>query len=67
VCWETGDGWSALCPFLNEPIPAVPFPFENKGDTPIPADIKAANLQRIAQQLELLGLDAERIEPPRKP
>lgn len=67
VCWETGDGWRELCPFLNEPIPAVPFPFENKGDTPIPPDIHAANLQRIAAQMKSLGLDAGRIEPPHQP
>ena len=24
-----GDGWEPLCRFLNEPVPAVPFPFVN--------------------------------------
>jgi hypothetical protein len=26
VCWETGDGWSALSRFLNKRIPDEPFP-----------------------------------------
>jgi hypothetical protein len=25
-----GDGWEKLCPFLGEPIPAVPFPKRNE-------------------------------------
>lgn len=25
-----GDGWNVLCPFLNKPIPSVPFPHRNK-------------------------------------
>jgi hypothetical protein len=25
-----GDGWANLCPFLGLPIPAIPFPHENK-------------------------------------
>jgi hypothetical protein len=25
-----GDGWEVLCPFLNVPIPSVPFPHENR-------------------------------------
>jgi len=26
-----GDGWDKICSFLNEPIPNVPFPHQNKG------------------------------------
>jgi hypothetical protein len=32
VCWENGDGWEKLCPFLGVPIPDVPIPHANKGD-----------------------------------
>jgi hypothetical protein len=31
VCWETGSGWSEVCEFLGKPIPATPFPHENRG------------------------------------
>lgn len=31
VCWEDGDGWPALCAFLETPIPDVPFPRTNAG------------------------------------
>ena len=32
VCWETGDGWDALCAFLgHEPPAGVSFPHENAG------------------------------------
>ncbi|HWD09407.1 MAG TPA: sulfotransferase [Actinomycetota bacterium] len=30
VCWETGSGWTELCPFLGVPVPkGVPFPHAN--------------------------------------
>lgn len=32
VNWEEGDGWEKLCSFLEEPVPAKPFPHANKGD-----------------------------------
>jgi tetratricopeptide (TPR) repeat protein len=32
-----GQGWSELCAFLGRPIPAQPFPWENRGAPP-PAD-----------------------------
>ena len=28
---ERGDGWEKLCRFLDNPVPNVPFPHENKG------------------------------------
>lgn len=31
VDWEAGDGWEQLCGFLGEPVPAIPFPHENRG------------------------------------
>ncbi|HNX69324.1 MAG TPA: sulfotransferase [Candidatus Omnitrophota bacterium] len=34
VCWENGDGWEKLCAFLEKPVPAQPFPWENKAATP---------------------------------
>jgi hypothetical protein len=31
VSWDNGDGWEALCSFLNHsPAPEVPFPHKNK-------------------------------------
>jgi len=58
VCWETGDGWSELCTFLELPLPNLPFPQVNVGSTPIPADVMAHNQQLIAHQLRLLYDDA---------
>ena len=29
VCWEQGDGWQKLCPFLGVDVPLVPFPHAN--------------------------------------
>lgn len=29
VCWERGDGWDELAPFLGHETPAEPFPHEN--------------------------------------
>jgi len=26
----SGDGWDKLCPFLDKPIPEIPFPWRNK-------------------------------------
>lgn len=31
VCWEDGDGWDKLCGFLQQPLPAAPFPHVNRG------------------------------------
>jgi hypothetical protein len=30
VCWEAGDGWDALCRFLDCGIPAQNFPHLNR-------------------------------------
>ncbi len=30
VCWENGDGWKEICPFLEKEIPGIPFPHDNK-------------------------------------
>ena len=30
IC-DDGDGWEKICPFLNVPIPDIPFPHLNKG------------------------------------
>ena len=30
VCWEDGDGWDKLCPFLNLSIPNKDFPHLNQ-------------------------------------
>ncbi|HEY4639854.1 MAG TPA: sulfotransferase [Thermoanaerobaculia bacterium] len=36
VCWERGDGWDSLCPFLNKRIPRRPFPHLNRADRGTP-------------------------------
>ena len=30
VCWERGDGWEALAPFLGHGVPAEAFPHLNR-------------------------------------
>ncbi len=30
VCWERGDGWQVLAPFLDSQAPETPFPHKNK-------------------------------------
>lgn len=30
ICWERGDGWEQLAPFLGKPVPAEPIPHANK-------------------------------------
>ncbi len=30
LCFERGDGWNELCPFLELPVPDVPFPHSNR-------------------------------------
>lgn len=30
VCWENGDGWEKLCPFLGGDVPDLPFPHTNR-------------------------------------
>ena len=30
ICFENGDGWDVLCPFLERPIPERPFPWSNQ-------------------------------------
>jgi len=29
ICWEAGDGWEQLAPFLGRPVPAEPLPHGN--------------------------------------
>ncbi len=31
ICWERGDGWEQLCPFLGKEIPDAPVPHSNLG------------------------------------
>jgi hypothetical protein len=55
-CWETGDGWDALCG-LGEPVPQVPFPRENvtRRDRLAASRNYAGNRRAIARQLADLG------------
>ena len=32
VCWERGDGWDELCPFLGKDHPGTPFPHWNQSN-----------------------------------
>jgi hypothetical protein len=55
ICWDSGDNWQKLCHFLNEKVPAVPFPHVNKADdNPIRVEVEVENKRRINQQLSLL-------------
>ena len=31
MCWENGDGWEQLCPFLGIPVPQISIPHCNQG------------------------------------
>ncbi|HET8710375.1 MAG TPA: sulfotransferase [Spongiibacteraceae bacterium] len=65
ISWDAGDDWGKLCRFLNEPIPKLDFPHENKGSQPIAKEIEEENLRRIKQQLSLLCKDPV-VEPQTK-
>lgn len=54
VCWDDGDGWDQLCPFLGVPVPALPFPHENRAPQAPDPDIVAQNRAQIAAQLARL-------------
>lgn len=50
--WDSGDGWSKLCSFLNVQIPDIAFPHKNKGlEIKNDMGIESENLARIQQQL----------------
>jgi hypothetical protein len=55
VCWETEPGWERLCPFLGVPVPAIPFPHENRAPDAVDPDVYAENLAYIRYQKGLLG------------
>nr|WP_298689613.1 sulfotransferase [uncultured Sphingomonas sp.] len=59
VSWDAGDGWNILCNFLDEDVPSVPFPHENRGTETIPDSVKSINISLIKQQLRLLDLDED--------
>lgn len=43
-----GDGWNELCPFLNKPVPNIPFPHENRTvkpyNIPIMQEVKRSGI-----------------------
>jgi Sulfotransferase domain len=44
LCWEDGAGWPELCAFLGRPVPAVPLPHANRGESAVaPWRRRAAN------------------------
>ncbi|MEM9012928.1 MAG: sulfotransferase [Pseudomonadota bacterium] len=53
LCWEEGDGWAELCPFLGERAPREPFPHGNPGANEADLDpaTLAENKRRIDAQL----------------
>ncbi len=55
VCWERGDGWNELCPFLDVPVPPTPLPHENSADhAAVDRNRLEENSRNIQQQLEEL-------------
>ena len=42
ICFEEGDGWEKLCPFLGKPRPEEPVPHENRTPDMIRARVQAA-------------------------
>jgi hypothetical protein len=52
LCWEEGDGWPALCGFLGQPVPAMPFPHANpRSAARADPDHEQENRRRIAAQI----------------
>ncbi len=49
-----GDGWEKLCPFLELPIPAEPFPHNNKRTDYYP-EAKPANSSTVQTEAELVA------------
>jgi type II secretion system protein G len=68
LCWERGDGWQQLCPFLSLPIPAIPFPHSNRGaDLETDAQVLVDNHVNVARQLALLGVTDATAYPTKLP
>lgn len=63
VCWEAGDGWAQLCPFLGVPVPGAPFPHENRAPEAPDPQMLADNRRLIAAQLAGLAAAAGRSGP----
>jgi hypothetical protein len=49
LCWETGDGWDALCDFLGHDRVDWPFPHDRR------AAIPRLNRRRIANQMAMMA------------
>lgn len=48
VCWELGDGWDKICPFLGVEMPLIPFPHVNAKPKNVAAPIvKILNRKKI--------------------
>jgi hypothetical protein len=57
ICWEDGDGWEKLCSFLGRPIPATPFPYENRT-----ADLGGRRLNEMVNAMIIAGYQRVRGE-----
>lgn len=51
-----GDGWHELCPFLGHPIPRVPFPHSNSGNTRLLRRVARMARRRTRSLREKFGL-----------
>jgi len=49
LCWETGDGWDALCDFLGHDRVDWRFPHDRRAATP------RLNRRRIANQMAMMA------------
>ena len=55
LCWEDGDGWDQLCPFLEQVPRRGAFPRANKGsNAQADPEFLAENRKRIAAQVAAL-------------
>jgi hypothetical protein len=55
VCWETGDGWAALCRFLGVPVPDEPLPHERPLASGVDPAVRAQNQANIDRQLAAIA------------
>lgn len=59
VCWDRGDGWEQLSPFVGHEVPAIPFPHRNNTS-------RRTNSGFVGNSISELGASAAFVMPERK-